>query len=102
MYQIFSIHSSVKGYLGCFQVLAITNNTAVNIVEQMSLLYEYEVLGYMPNNGIVWSCGILIPIFLKNHHTDFQSDIENLETIQLERYVPIIPVLSKIFIMKQC
>ena len=31
MYQIFFIHSSVGGYLGCFCVLAIVNSDAVNI-----------------------------------------------------------------------
>ena len=33
MYHIFSILSSVEGYLGCFQVLAIKNNSAMNIAE---------------------------------------------------------------------
>ncbi|KAL6037600.1 hypothetical protein STEG23_028971, partial [Scotinomys teguina] len=37
MYHIFLIHSSVEGHLGCFQVLAITNNAATNIVEHVSL-----------------------------------------------------------------
>ncbi|KAL6048204.1 hypothetical protein STEG23_013468, partial [Scotinomys teguina] len=37
MYHIFLIHSSVEGHLGCFQVLAITNNAAMNIVEHVSL-----------------------------------------------------------------
>ena len=31
------INFSVEGHLGYFQVLAITDNTAMNIVEQMSL-----------------------------------------------------------------
>ena len=35
MYHIFLIHSSVKRQLGCFQVLAMTNNAAMNIVQQM-------------------------------------------------------------------
>ena len=34
MYHIFLIHSSVEGHLGCFQVLAMTNKAAMNIVEQ--------------------------------------------------------------------
>ncbi|KAL6092796.1 hypothetical protein STEG23_024905, partial [Scotinomys teguina] len=37
MYHIFLIHSSVEGHLGCFQVLAITNNAAMNTVEHVSL-----------------------------------------------------------------
>ena len=35
MYHIFLIHSSVEGHLGCFQVLAMTNKAAVNVVEHM-------------------------------------------------------------------
>ena len=37
MYHIFLIISSVEGHLGCFRVLAMTNNAAMNIVEHMSL-----------------------------------------------------------------
>jgi hypothetical protein len=36
---IFCIHSSVEGHLGSFQLLAIINKAAVNIVEHVSLLY---------------------------------------------------------------
>jgi hypothetical protein len=32
-------HFSVEGYLGYFQLLAITNKAAVNIVELVSLWY---------------------------------------------------------------
>ena len=36
MYHSFIIHSSVYGHLGCFQVLAIVNNPAVNIAVHVS------------------------------------------------------------------
>jgi len=39
MYHIFCIHSSVEGHLGSFQLLAIINKAAMNIVEHVSLLY---------------------------------------------------------------
>jgi len=39
MYHIFCIHYSVEGHLGSFQVLAIINKAAMNIVEHVSLLY---------------------------------------------------------------
>jgi hypothetical protein len=37
MYHIFFIHSSVEGYLGYFQFLAIKNKAAMNTGEQVSL-----------------------------------------------------------------
>ena len=55
MYPIFLIHSSVIGHLGCFQFLAIMSNVAMNIVEQMSLLYDCASFGYIPKSGIAVS-----------------------------------------------
>ncbi|KAL6062769.1 hypothetical protein STEG23_038109 [Scotinomys teguina] len=56
MYHIFLIHSSVEGHLGCFQVLAITNNAAMNIVEHVSLWYDWAFFGYMPKSGSDIQC----------------------------------------------
>ena len=36
----FLIHSLVEGHIGCYQVLVITNNAAISIVEHMSLWYD--------------------------------------------------------------
>ncbi|KAL6039427.1 hypothetical protein STEG23_013001, partial [Scotinomys teguina] len=56
MNNIFLIHSSVEGHLGCFQVLAITNNAAMNIVEHVSMWFDWAFFGYMPKSGIDLQC----------------------------------------------
>lgn len=66
MYHIFCIHSSVEGHLGSFQLLAIINKAATNIVEHMSFLYVGASFGYMPKRGIAVSlfyspCSTLCP-----------------------------------------
>ena len=40
MYHIFLIHSLVEGLLGCFEILAMTNNASMNIVEHLFLWYK--------------------------------------------------------------
>ena len=55
MYHIFLIHSSVEGNLGCLQVLAMTNNVAMNEVEHMSLWYVFESFGCISKTGITGS-----------------------------------------------
>jgi hypothetical protein len=57
MYHIFCIHSSVEGHLGSFQLLAIINKAAMNIVEHVSLLPVGASSGYMPRRGIAGSSG---------------------------------------------
>jgi hypothetical protein len=52
MYHIFCICLSVEGHLGSFQVLAIINKAAMNIVEHMSLLHVGTSSGYMPRSDI--------------------------------------------------
>ncbi|ERE88457.1 catenin alpha-3 [Cricetulus griseus] len=56
---------------GHFHVLATTNNATMNIVEQMSLLYECSSFEYMPKSGIAGPGGRLIPILLRSLYTDF-------------------------------
>ena len=62
MYHNFFIQSSVDGHLGCFHVLAIVNNAAINngIHVSLSILVSS---GYMPRSGIVGSYGGFIPSF---------------------------------------
>ena len=55
MYHIFCIYSYVEVHLGSFQVLAIINRAALNIVEHVSLLLVGTSSGYMPRSGIAGS-----------------------------------------------
>ena len=73
MHHIFCIHSSVEGYLGSFQLLAIINKAAMNIVEHVYLLQIGTFSGYIPRRGIAGSFGRTMSNFLRNHQTDFQS-----------------------------
>ena len=64
MHHSFFIHSSVKGHLGCFHVLAIVNSAAMN----NGIHVSFSVLvssGYMPSSGIAGSYGGFIPSFFK-------------------------------------
>jgi hypothetical protein len=57
MYHILCIYSSVEGHLGSFQLLAIRNKVAMNIVEHVSFLSVKTSSGYMPRRGIAGSTG---------------------------------------------
>ena len=45
MYHIFFIHLSVNGHLGCFRVLAIVNNAAMNIGMHASFQISFLQIG---------------------------------------------------------
>jgi hypothetical protein len=80
MYHIFCTHSSVEGHLGSFQLLAIINKAAVNIVEHVSLLYVGASSGYILRGGIAGSSGSTMSNFLRNCQTDFQSGCTSLQS----------------------
>jgi hypothetical protein len=48
MNYIFCILSSVVEHLGCFQLLAITNKAAMNIVKHVPLWHGGASFGYIP------------------------------------------------------
>jgi hypothetical protein len=104
MYDIFCIHSSVEGLLGSFQLLAIINKAAMNIVEHVSFLPVGTSYGYMPRRGIAGSSGSTKSNFLRNRQTDFQSGCISLESHQQWRSVLLSPhprqhLLSPEFLM---
>ena len=87
----FCIHSSVEGHLGSFQLLAIINKDAMNIVEHVSFLLVGTSSGYMPRRGIAGSSGSTMSNFLRNCQTDFQSGCTILQSHQQWRSVPLSP-----------
>ena len=105
MFHTFFIHSSIERHLGCFQVLAITNNAAMNMVDHTSLWYDWASFGHAPKSGIAGSWGRLFPKFLRNRHTDFQSGCLSLHFHQQwRRSIPLIPnplqhKLSSVFLI---
>ena len=89
MYQIFCIHSSIEGHLGSFQLLAIINKAAMNIVEHVSFLPVGTSSGYMPRRGIAGSSRSTMSNFLRNRQTDFQSGCTSLQSHEQWRSVPL-------------
>ena len=71
MYHNFCIHSSDKEDLGFFQLLAIINKAAMNMVEHITLLYLGSSIGYMPRSRIAGLSGSIMSNFLRNCQTDF-------------------------------
>ena len=67
MYHNFYIHSSVEGHVDFFQLLAIINKAAMNIVEHVSFLPVGTSSEYMPRRGIAGSFGSTMSNFLRSY-----------------------------------
>ena len=64
MYEIFFIHLSVNGHLGCLHVLAIVNSATMNIGVHVLSLFELQFrLGICPGVGLLGYMVVLFFIF---------------------------------------
>ena len=70
------VYSFGAGHLGCFHVLAVGNNAAVNMGVQITLWYSaFSSFGNMPWSRISGSYGNSLFNFLRNFHAVSMVDV---------------------------
>jgi hypothetical protein len=78
MYYISCVRFSVEGHLVYFQLLVFTIKSAMNIVDNMTFLYDGASFGYMSRSDMARSSGRNNSSCLRNCQTLFHSGFINL------------------------
>ena len=99
MYHIIFIHSSAYEHLGCFHLLDIVNNAAMNIRVHVSLQIRV-FFKFLPRIGFVGSYGSSVFSVLRNLYTIIHTGYINLQSHQQRSRVPFFPhPLNHIFLI---
>ena len=97
IYHVF-IHSSVEVRLGCFHILAIINNAALNIGVHVSFqISVFIFFNYITKKGITGSYGSSIFSFLRKLNTVFHSDCTNFHAQNRVQGFPFLHILTNIY-----
>lgn len=83
----------VDGQLGCFHLLAIVDNAAVD----KYLVPTFSSFGFLPRSGIAASHGIFVLSFLRNHQSVSHSSHALFHSNPQGTRAPALHLLASIF-----